>query len=176
MHQIAHASFIDPADIPRFAALNVAADLSPIIWYPGPITQAIMAVVPPERAQRYWPNHDLHQAGALLAAGSDWPVMPRPDPWLGIEGMITRRNPDGTTPGALWPEQALDLPTVLEIYTINAARAMGLGDVTGSLEVGKSADFIIIDQDLFSIPATDIADTKVLRTYFEGRLVYARSV
>jgi predicted amidohydrolase YtcJ len=174
-HQIAHASFIDPADIPRFKELGVAADLSPIIWYPGPIVEAIMAVVPEARAREYWPNRALHEAGALLAAGSDWPVMPQPDPWLGIEGMITRRNPNGRTPGALWPEQALDLATVLEIYTINAARAMGLGHLTGSIEVGKSADLIVIDRDLFTIPVEDIGDTKVLTTYFEGNIVFERA-
>jgi predicted amidohydrolase YtcJ len=173
-HQIAHASFIDPADIPRFKALNVVADLSPIIWYPGPIVAAIMAVVPAERASRYWPNRDLLESGALLAAGSDWPVMPQPDPWLGIQGMVTRRNPDNKTPGALWPEQALDLVDVIEIYTVNAARAMGLGFVTGSLEAGKSADFIILDRNLFDQPADRLASTKVTATYFEGRPVHER--
>lgn len=174
-HHIAHASFIDPADIPRFKALNVVADLSPIIWYPGPIVAAIRDVVPSERAERFWPNRDLLEAGALMAAGSDWPVMPQPDPWLGIEGMVTRQDPSGAFPGALWPEQALDLATVLEIYTINSARAMGLDAVTGSLEAGKSADLAILDRNLFQIPSTDLAETNVLATLFEGRTVYERA-
>jgi predicted amidohydrolase YtcJ len=174
-HHIAHASFIDPADVPRFKELDVVADLSPIIWYPSPIVEAIRQAVPEDRAKRFWPNRDLLEAGALMAAGSDWPVMPTPDPWLGIEGMVTRRNPDGDFPGALWPEQALDLATVLEIYTINPARAMGMEAVTGSLEVGKSADFILLDRNLFEIPAEELADTKVTRTYFEGKPVYERA-
>jgi predicted amidohydrolase YtcJ len=174
-HHIAHASFIDPADVPRFEALNVVADLSPIIWYPGPIVAAIREVVPSERAERFWPNRDLLGAGALMAAGSDWPVMPQPDPWLGIEGMVTRQNPNGGFPGALWPEQALDLATVLEIYTINPARAMGLDAITGSIETGKSADLAILDRNLFAIPATELADTRVLATLFEGRTVYERA-
>ena len=175
IHQIAHASFIDPKDIPRFKALDVAADLSPIIWYPGPIQEAIRAVMPRERADRYWPNRDLHEAGALMAAGSDWPVISNPDPWLGIEGMITRRNPRGGYDGALWAEQALDLETVLRIYTTNAARASGLSDVTGSIEPGKSADLIVVDRDLFATAPDDLAETKVLQTWFEGRLVHERS-
>jgi predicted amidohydrolase YtcJ len=175
IHQIAHAGFIDPTDIPRFASLNVAADLSPIIWYPSPIIEAIQAAVPEPRSSRYWPNRDLLEAGALMAAGSDWPVVSNPDPWLGIEGMVTRRNPKGGFAGALWPEQALDLATVLEIYTANAARAMGLDALTGSLETGKSADLIILDRHLFEIPSQDLADAKVLSTYFEGTLVFERA-
>jgi predicted amidohydrolase YtcJ len=117
----------------------------------------------------------LHDAVALMAAGSDWPVVPNPDPWNGIEGMVTRRNPDGSFPGkALWPEQALDLATVLEIYTVNSARALGIAEVTGSLEVGKSADLIVLDRNVFDIAADDLAETKVISTYFEGRKVFER--
>jgi predicted amidohydrolase YtcJ len=173
-HQIAHAGFIDPDDIPRFKSLDVVADLSPIIWYPSPIIDAIMASVPEPRASRYWPNRDLHDAGVLMAAGSDWPVVSNPDPWLGIEGMVTRRNPRGGFPGALWPEQALDLATVIEIYTGNAAQATGLDALTGTIEVGKSAELIVLDRNLFEIAPEDLADTKVLSTYFEGNLVFER--
>ncbi|GKQ53670.1 amidohydrolase [Bradyrhizobium sp. Ce-3] len=171
-HQIAHAGFVAPADIPRFRALDVAADLSPIIWYPGPIQQAIRAAIPEDRADCYWPLRDFHAAGALMAAGSDWPVVANPDPWLGIEGMITRRNPRGGYDGALWPEQALDLETVLRVYTVNAARAMGLSDLTGSIEAGKSADFILVDRDLFAIAPELLSQTEVLSTWFEGRQVH----
>jgi len=174
-HHIAHASFIDPADIPRFKQLNVVADLCPAIWFPCAITVANSAVIDRERADRYWPSRDLLQSGALLAAGSDWPVVGLPDPWFGLEGMVTRRNPKGGYPGALWAEQALDLATVIEIYTRNPARAMGLGEITGSIETGKSADLIVVDRNLFECAVDDLADTKVLETYFEGRKVYERA-
>lgn len=176
IHHIAHASYIMQDDIPRFAEFGVAADLSPIIWFPTVFLEAHKAAMGAERAQRFWPNRDLKIAGALMAGGSDWPVIPNPDPWHGIEGMVTRRNPAGDFPGAsLWPEQALDLETVIEIYTINAARAAGLGGITGSIEVGKSADLIVLDQALFNIPADQIAATNVEMTFFEGRMVYERS-
>ena len=89
--------------------------------------------------------------------------------------MITRRNPRGEVDGALWPEQALDLETVIDIYTINAARAMGLEDVAGSMEIGKSADLIVLDRNLFDIAADEIADTKVLTTFFQGNAVFERA-
>ena len=174
MHQIAHAGFIDPADIPRFKSLDVIADLSLIIWYPSPIIEAIQAAIPEKRSSRYWPNRDLLEAGVLMAAGSDWPVVSNPDPWLGIEGMVTRQNPRGGSPGALWPEQALDLADVIEIYTGNAARATGLDVLTGTIEAGKSADLIILDRNLFEIPSDELAEHRVLSTYFEGELVFER--
>jgi predicted amidohydrolase YtcJ len=175
IHHVAHASYLRDEDLPRFAKLGVAADLSPFIWYPTTFLEGHKLTMGDERATRFWPNKDLRAAGALMAGGSDWPVMPNPDPWDGIEGLVTRRNPKGEFPGvALWPEQALDLAAALEIFTLNSARAVGLGDTIGSLEAGKSADFIVLDQNLFEIAADDIADTKVLQTWFEGRLVYER--
>ena len=176
VHHIAHASYIAPVDIPRFAELGVAADLSPIIWYPTVFLEAHKAAMGEERALRFWPNKDLKEAGALIAGGSDWPVIPNPDPWQGIEGMVTRRNPSGDFPGvALWAEQALDLPTVLEIYTINGARALGLDKTIGSIEVGKSADLIVLGRSIMDIPPDEIAGTAVEMTFFEGRKVYERN-
>jgi len=176
MHHIAHASYIAPDDIARFAELGVVADLSPFLWYPTSFLEGHKQTMGEARALRFWPNKDLLAAGALLAGGSDWPVMPNPDPWDGIEGLVTRRNPSGEFPGtALWPEQAIDVATALEIFTINSARAIGLGDTVGSIEIGKSADLIVLDRNVLETPATDLADTKVLTTYFEGRVVYERT-
>jgi len=89
---------------------------------------------------------------------------------------VTRRNPSGEFPGsALWPEQAIDIATALEIFTINSARAIGLADTVGSIEIGKSADFIVLDRNVLETPAEDIADTRVLATWFEGRVVHERA-
>ncbi len=176
IHHIAHASYIQPSDIARFAELGVAADLSPNIWYPTVFLEGHKITMGEERALRFWPNRDLQQAGALMAGGSDWPVMPNPDPWQGIEGLVTRRNPNGDFPGqSLWPEQALDLDSVLEIYSINGARILGLDGLIGSIEIGKSADMIVLDRNLFETPAHDLADTKVSTTFFEGRVIYERA-
>jgi predicted amidohydrolase YtcJ len=176
VHHIAHASYIVPEDISRFAELGVAADLAPFLWYPTSFLEGHKQAMNEERALRFWPNKDLLAAGALLAGGSDWPVMENPDPWDGIEGLVTRENPSGAFPGvALWPEQAIDVATALEIFTINSARAIGLGDTAGSIEIGKSADLIILDRNVLETPAKDIADTKVQTTYFEGRVVYERA-
>ncbi|MGN6304639.1 MAG: amidohydrolase [Mesorhizobium sp.] len=175
-HHIAHASYIAPQDIKRFAGLGVAADLSPFIWYPTAFLEGHKQTMGVERATRFWPNRDLLAAGTLMAGGSDWPVIPNPDPWNGMEGLVTRQNPSGDFAGeSLWPEQALDIATVLEIFTINSARVMGLDGTIGSLEIGKSADFIVLERNVLEVPSDEIADTKVLSTWFEGRKVYERS-
>jgi predicted amidohydrolase YtcJ len=174
-HLIAHASFIAPADIPRFKALNVVADQSPMFWFPTGLWHATAAVIGRERAERFWPVKDLLASGAHLAGGSDWPAgQDSPNPWVGIEGLVTRRNPLGEVPGALWPEQAIDLATALRLYTRDSAEAMGLGETTGSIEPGKSADLIVLDRRLFEIPITQVHATQVTQTWFRGRLVFAR--
>jgi hypothetical protein len=86
--------------------------------------------------------------------------------------MVTRQNANGLHPGSLWPEQALDLKTALEVYTRNRARAMGPGPVTGSIEVGKSADMIVIERNLFEVKPDRISKTRVIVTFFEGRVVH----
>lgn len=175
-HQIAHASFIADSDIARFKQLNVTADISPMLWFPTGLGLAMNAVIGAERARHIFPVRSLVKAGALVAGGSDWPAgQATPDPWLGIEGLVTRRDPLGRIPGALWPEQAVDLDTALRIYTINSATAMGLGAITGSIAPGKSADFIVLNQNLYAVPAERIHDTKVEQTYFQGRPVYQRA-
>jgi predicted amidohydrolase YtcJ len=171
-HEIAHAGYIHPDDVPRFAALNATVDLSPYLWYPRPIIDSIIGAVG-ERAQYYWPIRDLHEAGASMAIGSDWPsVAVSMNPWPAIEAMVTRRNPHTDAPEALWPEQAITLHQALEIFTLGGAHAYRLETVTGSIEVGKSADLIVLDQNLFDIPIESVSETRVLQTYFEGELVY----
>ncbi|RXT54216.1 amidohydrolase [Bradyrhizobium betae] len=173
-HQIAHAVFVDPEDIKRMAALQVTADLSPVLWYPAIFEQAIRAAVPDKLVDRMAPIRDLVEAGVSIAGGSDWPVAPTPDLWDGLEGMVTRRNPSGGYDGQLGPEQAIDVQTAIRAYTLGSAEVMGLDAETGSLEVGKSADFIIIDRDVTKIASNQIAQTKVLSTWFEGAKVYER--
>ncbi|MGB4779902.1 amidohydrolase [Microbacterium sp.] len=171
--QIAHVGIVSVDDRPRFAALDVVAEISPHLWYPSEFDGAIVAQVPMSALATAHPHRALLDAGVLVAAGSDWPVgSPLPSPWLGLETLVTRTNPDPRIPGSLDPAQALTLEEAIDVFTRRPAVAMGVGDITGQLTVGRSADFVVLAHDLFAVPVTDIHRTEVLATFFEGRAVH----
>jgi predicted amidohydrolase YtcJ len=121
-----------------------------------------------------YPVRSAKAAGAIITAGSDAPVDTRdPRPFTNMAIAVTRR-----TPGlpALGPDQRITLPEVIEAYTISGARQLNIAADAGSLEVGKSADFIVLDKDIFALAerghADDIAKTRVLQTWFQGKQVY----
>ena len=166
IHEVSHAELIHPDDIPRFAELNVAAEMCPILWHPVP-GLSWETWLGPER--KPWPIRSLVEAGALVTYGSDWSVVPTPNPWPGIEAMVTRADPTGTLEGTLWPEQAIDLATTIRVFTLNSATANRAGDTSGSLEVGKDADFIVLDRNIFEVPITEVGGTEVVMSVVGGR-------
>lgn len=171
-HEISHAEMIHPDDIPRFVELNTAAEMCPILWYPGPAVDT-MRITLGERAERFWPVKSLLDAGAEVIYGSDWPaVVPDTNPWPGIEAMVTRADPYNNTADTLWKEQAVDLATAIRIFTINGAKTGKHADTTGSLETGKQADFIVLDRNIFEVPIEEVSDVQVLHTYVAGEEVY----
>ena len=172
-HEISHAQFIHPADMPRFAALNVAAEMCPILWYPTASDGAREAVLGKDRAKKMWPMRSLIDQGATVFYGSDWPaVVPNTNPWPGIEAMVTRRNPYTDGIEAQWPEQAVSLIEALRIVTVNGAATGGSRNNSGSIEVGKLADFIVLDRNLFEVPETEISETQVLMTVVNGNVIH----
>ena len=177
LHEIGHASLMHPDDVTRLAKLGGIAEVSPILWYPSPfIVRAHRPMLGEERYEKLWPIKSYIDSGVITVAGSDWPAaVASPNPWPAIEAMVTRKNPYGEMPGEIRGEEyAVDLATAIRIYTQNGALAMGIADSAGSIEVGKSADMIALDQNLFEIPADDISETNIELTVIEGNLVYER--
>jgi predicted amidohydrolase YtcJ len=174
-HTITHLQAIDPADIPRFARLGVVASMS-LHWarrdgYSVNYTQGYIA---DDLYDHFYPAHSLWQTGAVVAGGSDYPVDPL-RPFVQIETAITHtgENLPGVFPGPLAPKETIpNLLAVIKIHTINAAWQMHSATARGSLEIGRDADLIVIDQNLFKIPVTRISETSVLLTMLGGKVVY----
>jgi predicted amidohydrolase YtcJ len=171
-HQCAHSTLLHPGNLPRFKELNVIAEFSPAAWYPTPFASGARSGYGQERLKRIYDFKGVLEAGGTAVMGTDWPVASI-DPWLALETMVTRQNPWNDDPACFG--DPISLEQALNVITRNGAVAMGLEKTTGSLEVGKSADLIVIDRDLFAEPARNyIHQTQVLLTFVEGQLVYDR--
>ncbi len=153
-HELGHTNLVTPADMPRFAELNAIAEMSPTMWH---ILGRLLGD-PPRDA---WEFGTLHEHGAMLTIGTDWVVTPTPNLFPALDGMLDRGD------------ESIELPAALRAMTLNGAYAVNRDTMSGSLEQGKSADFIILDRNLFDIPVYEISETRVLRTVFEGRTVFS---
>lgn len=173
-HHLAHVQLFDPLDIPRFRELDVTANFQPLWAYADTyITELTEPVLGPERSRWLYPIGSVVASGADIAFGSDWSVSSM-NPLLGIEVGVTRRDPE-SGPGPAWiPEERVDLATMLRGYTLGSARLNFLDHETGTLEVGKSADLVVLERDLFAIPVHEIGETAVVMTVLGGEIVYRR--
>ena len=171
-HQCAHSTILHPGNPKRFRELEVIAEFSPAAWYPTPFASGARSGYGAERLKRIYDYKGVLAAGGIAVMGTDWPVASI-DPWLALETMITRQNPWNDDPACF--SEPIGLEQALQVVTLNGAHAMGLEHLTGSIEAGKSADFIVLDRDLFAQPPRGyIHRTQVEQTFVEGRPVYDR--
>jgi len=170
-HNVGHCTFIAKEDISRAKALNATFELSPYLWSPSPINDDITKAIGPERIERVWPFREAINSGALVVAGSDWSVVPSVNPWIAIEALVTREQPGGSDQ-SFGKSQAISLDEAIDLFTVNSARHMGTENELGRLEPGMLADFIVIDQNPFDVPATELHRTEVVMTFIEGEKVY----
>src|SRR5438874_1729369 len=170
--RIEHIETVSAQDIPRFGKQGVIASFQPLHAYPDDDTLNIWARnVGPERAQRAWVWHSIETTGGRLAFGSDWPVVTL-NPWPGVQNALTRQTTDGDPPDGFVPKERIRLEDTIKAYTLGAALAGRREKTEGSIEAGKLADLIVLSQDLFKIPATEIVKTEVLLTLVGGTVVY----
>ena len=171
-HHLSHLQVIDPDDIPRFASLGAVANFQPVWAYNDPyVVDLTLPFIKPEVAKWMYPIRSVIEAGGRVAFGSDWSVSTA-NPFPQIETAVTRIDADGHDTPPLNPEQAITIEQALAAFTINAAFVNHQDDVTGSIEVGKLADLIVLDRNLLTIAPQEISDTKVILTLFGGRPVY----
>ena len=172
---LAHNEIVAPADFARFTQLDVTPVLSLQWGKPAPDTVgALKDYMGPQRYAIVEPQSLLLDAGARIAYGSDWPVDPL-DIWFALKVGVTRTAaPDAGKEyaGTLGPQPGMPRAAVLRAATINAAYTLRQEALTGSLEVGKLADLIVLDRNFFRVEAEDIANIRVLQTMVGGKIVY----
>ncbi len=171
-HHIAHLQLIDPADLPRFGELEVVANFQPLWAYADDyITELTIPFIGERRARWLYPIRSVIDGSGRVAFGSDWSVSTA-NPFHEIETAITRQDPVGEAAPPLNPEERIDLATAIEAFTIDAAFVNRRETETGSIEVGKVADLVVLDQNLLEVKPEDISETKAVLTLFAGRPVH----
>jgi hypothetical protein len=169
-HQVAHLALVHLDDLPRFATLGVTADVHPIWAWLDEERRHEVALLGPERAARLVPIASLLRAGARVVAGSDW-ISLSMNPLDSIQYAVTRRPLDGSGPA--WnEEERVKLEQIIEAYTINGAWLARQEHETGSIQVGKAADLVVLDRNVFEMDPMEISRVRVLLTLLEGKEVH----
>ncbi|WP_027343282.1 amidohydrolase [Hamadaea tsunoensis] len=176
-HHIAHVQVVRPEDLPRFRTLGVAATVQ-ALWacHEPQMTELTLPVLTAERAGWQYPFGSFARSGVRLAFGSDWPVS-SPDPLQAVHVAVHRTVPPSGDTGdpvqrrPFLPEQRLDLATALTGYTQGSAWVNGMDASAGEIAVGRPADLVLLDRDVFSAP---VAAAAVERTLAAGQTVYSR--
>jgi len=167
--RIEHAQHLIPGDFERFGKLRVIASVQP--YHAIDDGRWAERKIGEERARHTYAFQSLLESGSVLACGSDWTVAPI-NPLTGIYAAVTRQTLDGDDPGGWFPEQKISLEEAIKGYTLNAAFTEFAEYLKGSLEEGKLADVVILDQNLFEISPERILDTRVIMTVLDGKIIY----
>jgi predicted amidohydrolase YtcJ len=171
-HRIEHAQILDPQDIPRFSELAVIAAMQPThatsdMYWAGERLGA-------DRLAGAYAWRSLLDSGALLAFGSDFPVE-EVNPMLGIHAAVTRQDQQGWPQGGWLARERISRKEAIRAFTRDAAYAGFMEEQVGSLEAGKRADFIVLEEDILEIPAEKIPEVRVLQTWVDGEQVFSRN-
>jgi predicted amidohydrolase YtcJ len=171
---VTHLQLVDPRDILRFRELGVVAVPQPYWFMKDDYYYNIQVpYLGRKRADAEYPMESFFKAGVVVASSSDYAVTIPCNPLIAIQTGITRSVPGVTDPKeVLWPAERATLEQMIASFTINGAYANFLEETTGSLEVGKAADLIVLDKNLFNMPAEEISTARVILTFFAGKRVF----
>ncbi len=171
MHNVGHCTFVSKQDIGRARAIGATFEVSPYLWGPTPINDDITAAVGAEIIKRVWPVREMLDSGALVVPGSDWSVVPSVNPWIGIETLVTREKPGGST-DSFGKAEAISLSEAFKLFTINAATEEGVSSKVGRIEPGMLADVIVVDRNPFEAPISQVHTVAVKMTFIGGEKVF----
>ena len=168
---IEHIEVIDPQDIPRFRKLNVVPSMQPLHLPLDRFDKLYR--MGKERSRYEWALKSIVRNGAVLAAGTDYPVADF-DPVPNIYMAVTRKGTDGVQYGMESPEEKLSVAEILRAYTYGGAYATHTEDILGTIEDGKYADLAVLDKNLLNIDPEEILNARVVMTMVDGKVVYEK--
>lgn len=177
-HVITHNSTVSPKDIPRYKKLQIIANCTPM-WgtnYSGDYIELFTKALGARRVeQEIFPYGDLVRSGAVVTYGSDVPGIEIPDapPLLGLEAAVTRKRPGYPNDPTFVARQKVTLEQAIQCYTYNGAYQMRMEDQVGSIAVGKKADLVFLEKNLFKISPDKIHSTRVVQTMMDGKVTYS---
>ncbi len=171
-HHLSHIELFHPDDIPRFRELGAVANFQPL-WALADsyINELTLPLLPPETHRWIYPIGSVLRSGAVVAFGSDWSVSSA-NPLEEMEVAVRRADWKKSDAATFLPDERIDLRDAIAAFTINSAYVNFQEDRTGSIEVGKLADLVVLDRNLFAIDANQISEAKVLMTLLGGKPVY----
>ena len=171
-HHLSHLQVIHPDDHARFAELGAVANFQPLWAYADEyVVDLTLPFISEETAHWMYPIKSIIDAKGRIAFGSDWSVS-SVNPMPQIETAITRVDADSHATEVMNPEQRITVEQAIEAFTMGSAYVSHQEDMTGSIETGKFADLVVLDQNLLEIEPEQISDTKVLLTLFAGKAVH----
>lgn len=171
-HYLAHCQLVHPKDIQKIKDNFIAANFTPQWCLIEEFTGTVFEMVGKDRIKDIYPIKDFIDAGILVGFGSDWPAG-NLSPLEGIEIAVTHKHPGQQKETEIYvPEQRINVLQAVRAYTIESAKIMKLENITGSIEVGKRADFIVLNNNIFELPVYQIKDTNIVETYIDCILVY----
>lgn len=175
-HHLAHLQMVADADVPRFAQLDATANIQ-ALWacHEDQLDELALPFLADDAVDRHYPFGHLVDAGARIAAGSDWAVS-TPDPLQAIHVAVNRVAPGEDLPPLGPPDQALSLAEAVRAYTSGSAFVQHRDDVSGYLRPGYLADLAVLDRNIFDRPAAEIAAATVVETWFAGERVYGDEI
>jgi predicted amidohydrolase YtcJ len=163
---------VNENDYPRFNKLNISTSFSPYWFQKDSFSEKLEETIGKERVHNIYPVNHFLQNDVRVSFGSDWPVS-TPNPLEAIEVAVTHRGLCISDDKESYiSEHKISVIEAVRAYTISSAEVLGLQDVTGSIEVGKRADMIILDKNIFKLKPYQISRASVITTFIDGKIVY----
>lgn len=170
-HYLAHCQLVQSKDIERMKRNHVAGNFTPYWFMKEEYTKTLFDIVGEDRIKDLYPIKSFIDSGIISGFGSDFPVSTL-SPLEGIEVAVTHKHLGVEQSDVFVPEQRISLIQAIKAYTIESGKILSLNKITGSLELGKRADFILLDKDIFKLEQHKIHTASVIKTFIDGSLVF----